>query len=684
MRRLLTAAVITLCLVPGFTSALTIQDLTDKIAALLAQVAELQQQVVQATAQEQSQTAPSVSDASPTSSTCPTIVRPLSQGSRGDDVLQLQQFLVSHEALSPDGKTGFFGPLTEAAVQKWQSAHGVVSSGSAESTGWGMVGSRTRMAILGICGGDITPPQSTNDKVNVSIQGLAATISSTVNGRASCAAQTYTLDYGDGASTAISVPVNTCHPITQDVSHTYAREGSYTVVLSSASVTVRVPITVSNVGTTACSMIALVCPTGQHVVRDGCSQSCAIDDIVGILPSCPIYMLSRLACPVGFHDVSGPSTKDSNGCPIPSSVCVPDTVTSGAPVVTGVDGPASLNVGQQGTWTVHASVPNNPGAQIRYAVVWGDEAPYALLQAFASDLSSLTTSSTFTHIYSAAGTFRPTFTVSNDAGSAQTSSSVSVGNGGACAMYALVCPVGQHDQVDTACNHTCVNDKIVPSCPLYMLSLCPFGYHHGANTIGSDGCPMPGSCVPDDTASVSVSVSASLGVVSSGQGINFSWSAQNAPSGAVVQLDLVDASTNAVVGDGVMCGNGDIPGSCTWTVPYSNNAPYSYCPRATDMPGICGAELVSGKQYKVRAQLQSGFSCRGFCMQVATQLYATSYSDAFTINTSAGSVSSSPFAPTGTYPAQSSIKSGDTSSSLASAYVALESALKALLDKFGR
>lgn len=43
--------------------------------------------------------------------------------------------------------TGYFGPLTEHAVQSWQSMHQIVSSGTAQSTGYGSVGPKTRAAI---------------------------------------------------------------------------------------------------------------------------------------------------------------------------------------------------------------------------------------------------------------------------------------------------------------------------------------------------------------------------------------------------------------------------------------------------------------------------------------------------------------------------------------------------------
>src|SRR3989344_848455 len=112
-----------------------------------------------------------------------------------------------------------------------------------------------------------------------------------------------------------------------------------------------------------------------------------------------------------------------------ATITVGGTTSTGAPSVTGVDGPASLAVGQSGTWTVRASVPNNANAQLRYSVIWGDEDVFRQIQAFGAAAPMLATSGSFTHAYQNAGTYQPVFTVANDAGSAQTSASVSVGDG---------------------------------------------------------------------------------------------------------------------------------------------------------------------------------------------------------------------------------------------------------------
>ncbi|MHB1769722.1 MAG: peptidoglycan-binding domain-containing protein [Minisyncoccota bacterium] len=61
------------------------------------------------------------------------------------EVSRLQAFLGKDRSIYPeDAVTGYFGSSTLAAVQRWQAAQGIVSSGSSESTGYGNVGPLTR------------------------------------------------------------------------------------------------------------------------------------------------------------------------------------------------------------------------------------------------------------------------------------------------------------------------------------------------------------------------------------------------------------------------------------------------------------------------------------------------------------------------------------------------------------
>lgn len=100
---------------------------------------------------------------SPTYEGCPSFSRTLQRGLEGQDVANLQFFFKEHSYFEGN-PTGFFGSITEDAVKSFQSAQGIVSSGSPASTGYGVVGPRTRSAVLAVCG---NPPEKEQPKEEV-------------------------------------------------------------------------------------------------------------------------------------------------------------------------------------------------------------------------------------------------------------------------------------------------------------------------------------------------------------------------------------------------------------------------------------------------------------------------------------------------------------------------------------
>ncbi len=111
---------------------------------------------------------------SPTSGlTCVALFTNLSAGTTdtttNGQVSRLQQFL----GISPT--TGYFGPITLRAVQLWQAAHGIVSSGSPGTTGWGFVGEHTR-AMMGCAGAQTT---TTNTPVIQTTTSVVSTVPTT-------------------------------------------------------------------------------------------------------------------------------------------------------------------------------------------------------------------------------------------------------------------------------------------------------------------------------------------------------------------------------------------------------------------------------------------------------------------------------------------------------------------------
>lgn len=95
----------------------------------------------------------------PAQAGCPKLAHTLGRGLKGADVTALQQFLIAQNLLASDSATGYFGFLTQGAVQKFQASQNVVSSGTPASTGYGLVGAKTRKAIGLAC--THTNPSST-------------------------------------------------------------------------------------------------------------------------------------------------------------------------------------------------------------------------------------------------------------------------------------------------------------------------------------------------------------------------------------------------------------------------------------------------------------------------------------------------------------------------------------------
>lgn len=73
-------------------------------------------------------------------------------GDRGEDVSALQQTLTNLNHFAYPTITGYFGPITQTAVQAFQAARGIVSSGTPESTGYGRVGPQTLAELNGVQG----------------------------------------------------------------------------------------------------------------------------------------------------------------------------------------------------------------------------------------------------------------------------------------------------------------------------------------------------------------------------------------------------------------------------------------------------------------------------------------------------------------------------------------------------
>lgn len=83
-----------------------------------------------------------------TAAYCPTLSRSLWRGMSGQDVRELQIFLINQGLLAAGLDTGYFGTLTENAVRQFQDRNGI-SRGAGDRV---VVGPLTRAAIQAACG----------------------------------------------------------------------------------------------------------------------------------------------------------------------------------------------------------------------------------------------------------------------------------------------------------------------------------------------------------------------------------------------------------------------------------------------------------------------------------------------------------------------------------------------------
>jgi hypothetical protein len=259
-RRFLAALAVLFVLAPVSVRALTVSDLEQEIQSLLAKISALQAQTqtVQAPVEQTQQTA-SGSQAT----ICPVFLRTLSQGDSGNDVLALQQYLIAQGFLTAGSATGFFGPLTQSAVQAWQATYGIVSSGTPASTGYGVAGSQTRAAITSRCAATATecPAQPPTPLAE---QCVGGTWSKVYDGKGCFIDWSCSGTYTPPAQCSVLIP----QPAT-----------------SSCSVGAWEPVTDANgcttswqcglTSTSTCTAISIACPAGEYdQVGANCSHTC--------------------------------------------------------------------------------------------------------------------------------------------------------------------------------------------------------------------------------------------------------------------------------------------------------------------------------------------------------------------------------------------------------------------------
>lgn len=433
---------------PFSTSAITAEDVQAQINALLSQIRMLQEQLLQLT-QDSSSTPVRLSPPNP--SHCYPVTRVLRYGSQGDDVRALQERL-REEGVFDGEATGYFGAATQAAVQRFQSEEGIISSGSAESTGFGAVGPRTSRRIW-ICddGGDMPPSQQLRAYPQEGTAPLWVAFETKIGGRRT-ANPSYIIDFGDGSSEKPNecfAPLDVCSSAGVN-KHLYEREGVYVARLlevndpcngvlgCAAPVSQREMSSVRIVvegGGVVCPMIAYQqprCADGEEarpvnpnsqcpgpwqcvpkeapaqckVWYDGCN-TCSRTSPGGVMACTMMYCFAQNQpmCKEYFDSATG----------------------NRPPVISGFTGPTVLYTNQSGTWKIDARDPENQS--LGYQIDWGDVNGFAASNARGVyDMErGVVQNTTFTHAYSAPGTYTVSIVVKDAGGqTAQTTTTVRV------------------------------------------------------------------------------------------------------------------------------------------------------------------------------------------------------------------------------------------------------------------
>ncbi|TSC61411.1 MAG: peptidase M15A [Parcubacteria group bacterium Athens0416_74] len=454
------ALLVVLTSFPAVSSAATAAELAAQAEVLLQQIAALQAQLA---AQTGGTASPSSVVAS---SNCPLIGRVLKLGSSGDDVTRLQRFLAVDPSIYPEAMiTGYYGSLTEAAVKRWQTKYNIVSSGDAESTGFGVTGPRTAAAISLQCSGgstggvvgNVTSPTVGGFIQVTPVTGnapLTVSVVATVNTVNACQAVTYTLDWGDGTVPQnIPVPAGNCAQLQHTYSHIYLYGGTYLVRLSAGQHSTSATVTVSGAAGPVSivtpsspslpAAISISAPTAGQTIQRGVATNISWS-ASGNIPansqvSIDLYTsagqkvgntITATANMVGTHSWVVPTSVTGGQYKIRATVLAvgAQTVVSAESGVFTITepfsyGPLAVTPGVSNSPLTIGVSFNIPSSCTGYTLSWGDGTTSAT-QAHSTSCAQTPITRIFTHEFAAAGSYTITLRRGSDLSQIDTASVV--------------------------------------------------------------------------------------------------------------------------------------------------------------------------------------------------------------------------------------------------------------------
>ncbi len=149
----------------------------------------------------------------------------LRTGSRSADVTSLQQFLASNSSIYPAGTvTGYFGPMTKAAVTEFQLSYNLTADGIA--------GPMTKSMVNGVIGAgrgiDVSAPAINNLSVIPSGRNVSITFNSNEPVKATVFYDTSAINWSNWNDAAISLNVPTISG-TQNSDSTFGLSKQFTL-----------------------------------------------------------------------------------------------------------------------------------------------------------------------------------------------------------------------------------------------------------------------------------------------------------------------------------------------------------------------------------------------------------------------------------------------------------------------